>query len=427
MFLLCDQDPPDRPATGYLNAFFANVISGWTVQADQSNGTNNSDLQVSKINGTAFTMSHKMGLVRLNLISKSPYNVKYYLSTDNNYKFYTTTTTTVYSSTSFTALPSNISTLYPAIANSTYYAIVEANSATTSQNFTFTSSNTLVSTADGTNDWTYTASLKSGEYAAYTASFNVTYLASSQYTLQLGDVFYSDGSVSRPGSSNLMSGKTPIGVVVFIPSNNTEKEWTEPSHNGGHALVMALTNSVSGKVLYDNTVSNGYPQYSGKYKTPYSSSGSAYDDWKNDKSGYTNTHTYLSTTGSPAGYYALHHSPAGPTSSSGWFLPTVGQWIYVLAPRANLNPTSIVVSGTSNDTSDKARTALNGYLSASGASYTTLVQDFHWTNTNWIYTNGEIGIWNLNFYATTGGFRFNGESNKADGDHLGYVRPFLAF
>ena len=73
LFLLCDQDPPDLPAQGQLNAFFANVISGWTVansliNTNQSTEANfkESDLQIAKL-GTSFEMVHKMTLVDITI------------------------------------------------------------------------------------------------------------------------------------------------------------------------------------------------------------------------------------------------------------------------------------------------------------------------------------------------------------------------
>ena len=362
-----------------------------------------------------------MGLVNINLSSTSADKVRYYINSPTYTKNIGTYTwysakETVYASGTY----SSSSPYCQPYQYSTYVHYYITKYTGTTQ---FSATNTLSTGYDQPNSWTLSvtnSSIADGNYYSVTKTPSTTYLQYTAYTLALGDVFYSDGAISKPGSSNLYSGKTPIGVVVFIPANDTEKAWAEPSHNGGRALVMALKNSVSSKVVYDNTVTGGYPAYSGKYKT--ASNNVAYSDWGNDKSGYTNTHNYLSTSGSPAGYNALNHSPAGPSSSSGWFLPTVGQWVYVLAPRASLTPSSIVLP-TTYDTTKTAFTTINGYLSNSGASCTLLASDFHWTNTNWL-SNNTVGIWNLNF---AGGFTFSGESNKADNDYLGYVRPFLAF
>ena len=398
------------------------------METDQSDLSNLrlSDLQTAKmdISGTALsaTMKHKMGLVQINLASISADKIRYYINSPTytknigTYEWFSVKQA-VYASATYS---SNSPYCNPYQDESYKHFYITKASGTTQ----FSASNTLTSGYDQPNSWTETItnpSIADGGYISVTKTPTTTYLQRTAYTLALGDVFYSDGSISKPGSSNLYTGKTPIGVIVFIPSNDTEKAWAEPTHNGGRALVMALKNSVNSQVLYDNTVSGGYPTYSGKHKT--ASTNVAYSDWGNDKSGYSTTHTYLSTSGSPAGYYALNHSPAGPSSSSGWFLPTVGQWIYALAPRASLAPSNIILTNT-YDSSNLAFKALNGYLQNSGASYTLLATNYYWPNTNWI-SGSTVGVWNLNFKDS--GWGFNGESNKTDGDHLGYVRPFLAF
>ena len=277
-------------------------------------------------------MSHKMGLVRINITSATPYNTKYKLSTDNNYVWYSTGTTRVYSSMTYTALPSSITHLYPASANETYYAIVRANSSS-AQNFTFTTSNSLVGTANGTNNWTYTANLKSGQYAAYTASFSVTYLAeASAHVLQIGDIYYSDGAVSRPNSK--YSDKTPIGIVAYIANN----AYTEKNYGGGHALVMSKKDI-------------------GKYKWKTSNTESDIPNVGNnnmgeviaDASGYYNSTHYLNSTTYPAAYYALRCSLPYPTGKcTGWFLPTIGQWYYTFVSLGQMPTNTFDMSG-SND------------------------------------------------------------------------------
>ena len=408
--------------------FLGNIASGWSVETDQSDLSNLrlSDLQTAKmdISGTALsaTMKHKMGLVQINLASISADKIRYYINSPTytknigTYEWFSVKQA-VYASATYS---SNSPYCNPYQDESYKHFYITKASGTTQ----FSAANTLASGYDQPNSWTETItnpSIADGGYISVTKTPTTTYLQRTAYTLALGDVFYSDGSISKPGSSNLYTGKTPIGVVVFIPANDTEKAWAEPTHNGGRALVMALKNSVNSQVLYDNTVSGGYPTYSGKHKT--ATTNVAYSDWGNDKSGYSTTHTYLSTSSSPAGYYALSHNPAGPSSSSGWFLPTVGQWIYALAPRASLAPSNIIIPNT-YDSSNLAFKALNGYLQNSGASYTLLTTNYYWPNTNWI-SGSTVGVWNLNFFDS--GWSISGESNKTDGDHLGYVRPFLAF
>ena len=364
-----------------------------------------------------------MGLAEINLASTSVEVIRYYINSPTytknigTYEWYSAKQS-VYASKSY----SSASPYCIPWEKETYKHYYVTGITGTTQ---FSTTDELAAGRDLGNNWTASitnSSMADGKFLSLTKTPTTTYLQRTAYTLELGDVFYSDGAISKPGLSKLYPGKTPIGVVAFIPTNDTEKAWVEPTHNGGRALVMALKNSAENEVLYDNTVANGYPAYSGKYKTG-ASGAIAYSDWSNDKSGYTDTHTYLSTTGSPAGYYALNHSPAGPSTSSGWFLPTAGQWIYVLASRAGITPNSVSIQSSTYDTTSKAFNTLNSYLINSGAAYSALSKTLYWTNTNYL-SGSTTGVWVLNF---GNGFSIGGESNKADNDYLNYVRPFLAF
>ena len=234
--------------------------------------------------------------------------------------------------------------------------------------------------------------------------------------------------MSKPGSSNLYSGKTPIGVVVFIPANSTEKEWAEPSHNGGHALVMALTNYSNSNTGYylDTSVSGKYPIWSGKPSVDISS-------WTNDKSGYTNCHTYLNKTTNPASYNAMRHTPSAPSSSSGWFIPTAGQWFYTLGKLASISTITSMSLRSGYDTSSISYTTLNNYLKNSGAFYLLLINTSldatgktgqYWTSSSTTSSTSST-VFYQNF--ALAGIYITSESDKTGGDQHNLVRPFLAF
>ena len=442
LFLLCDQDPPDRPAPGQLNAFFANVISGWEPATNQNTGSDaaarlktfkDQDLQTAKINGTSFTMTHKMGLVNINISNTSVDKVRYYINSPTytknigTYEWYSVKQTiyasSTYSSTSPYCLPYIYSTYV-------HYYITSATGTTQ-----FSTSNTLSSGYDNPNSWTQSvtnSSIANGNLLVLTKTPSTTYLQRTAYTLELGDVFYSDGSISKPGSSNLYSGKTPIGIVVFISANDTEKAWAEPTHNGGRALVMAFKNYGNSNTGYylDTSTSGSYPVWSGK--PSIDSDGTNFSD---DKSGYTNCHTYLYQAYNPASYYAMRYTPAAPESSSGWFIPSAGQWMFVLGRLYGSNDATIANwrFRTAYDTSKTAYTKINKYLSDSGVSYLALIDSYldatgttgqYWTSTSTTLT-GRSAVWYQNF--ALGGVYITSESDKDGGDQMNLVRPFLAF
>jgi len=146
-------------------------------------------------------MAHKMGCVKINLKAATPYNTKYYLSTDNTYVWYSQEKTTIYSSTNY----SNAPIPYTTVVNTTQHCIVQANTPA-AQSFTFTANKTkgsgtsTYSSSDINDSWSKTISLASGGNGSIDAACTGTYITESSYTLALGDVFYSDGSVSKPSS-----------------------------------------------------------------------------------------------------------------------------------------------------------------------------------------------------------------------------------
>jgi len=377
-------------------------------------------------------MAHKMGLVNINLSSTSADKIRYYINSPTytknigTYEWYSAKQT-VYASSSY----SNISPNCVPFAYSSYVHYYVTKKTGTTQ---FSTSNTLAAGYDNPNSWTYSvtnSSIADGKSLSVTKTPSTTYLQKTAYTLALGDVFYSDGSVSKPGSSNLYAGKTPIGVVVFIPANDTEKAWAEPSHNGGRALVMALTNynkSTTGYYL-DTSVSSGYPVWSGKPSASASS-------WTNDKSGWTNCYTYLNKTTNPASYYAMRHSPSAPSSSSGWFLPSAGQWLFIFGRLYGASDATITswALNTSYGSSSTAFNTANNYLkNYGGTDYQLLILSDEVVNVNkeyWSSSSQNNDTRSTVWYAcfrNSYEVKIQSESDKGGGDHQNLVRPFLAF
>lgn len=128
-------------------------------------------------------------------------------------------------------------------------------------------------------------------------------------TPQVGDYYYSDGT----WSSELDGGKTCIGIVFKVGAGNKESGFMGLNKINGYAI--ALSNAVSElKVFASNAdlpeLEVGYEAYTG-YSTTHriakraDFSGEAY--W--------------------ACYSALKYSPAAPGSSSGWYLPSLAEFI----------------------------------------------------------------------------------------------------
>lgn len=165
-----------------------------------------------------------------------------------------------------------------------------------------------------------------------------TLAANTKYTVsrsidfkpQLGDPFWSDGSYGRIAHNN---GATITGIIVFVnnyeDSDNSDlakqaRALTEKEYGYGHALVMSLRNAASAV------------------------------KWRSDSSQQKNSTTYITTpaqtldTANVSGYhnsdllagctavdYALNYrsGDAHTGNDSGWFLPSIGQWIYSISTR----------------------------------------------------------------------------------------------
>ncbi|WP_154650073.1 hypothetical protein [Segatella paludivivens] len=234
----------------------------------------------------------------------------------------------------------------------------------------------------------------------------------------VGDIYYSDGTYSN----NYYASKTPIGIIV-----STNPVYCESTNGYGHGLVMALNEAISSgcswgdasvneSVLRDNpTLNIAYTDYSGLTNTKAIAS----------------SHTLSTTaqTGYPAFYYAYvayKSSVPAPTSSSGWFLPSVGQWWDAMekaekkcgytADLLNQHYNTGIAYMNSTET-DQAYSSLITLMSNSGANYTALVRTFYWCSSE---MNGDI--WRYNF-VNTDYLLCSGSKNNSNW----HVRAFLAF
>src|SRR5574344_766725 len=247
------------------------------------------------------------------------------------------------------------------------------------------------------------------------------------YPAAVGDLLYADGSADNVYTST----KTPVGVVVC-----TTSDYCESGSGYGHALVMALKNCTSATSTYTwrNANSDAGLDKIDTGKKMYN----------NSKSGYLNTDTIVNNRTRttmvtysqdvfPAFYQAVNYSLGkAPEGSTGWFLPSMGQWWDVLEKVAAYNGTSLGISSKHDDGSSyyyygdgdgtTAVSALNNVLSKNRLT-NTLYDSFatsmyFWTSSEWgstgacVYgfsSNGSLGVY---YYSKTGAY---------------YVRPFLAF
>jgi hypothetical protein len=174
----------------------------------------------------------------------------------------------------------------------------------------------------------------------------VSYTADST-TPVIGQYLYSDGTWGSYDAD-----KTVIGIVF---SNTTSS--TDRSHGWTHGYAMALQNAGS---------STNYQWYSSNSGNPTRTYISGVNNIMSDKDGYSHS-GYLQTSGYAAGIAAKGYSAkdkngntvAAPSGTSGWYLPSCGQWYDILA-------------------------SLGGLVAASGKAYTN-------STSSWLqWYNGDI-------------------------------------
>jgi len=256
------------------------------------------------------------------------------------------------------------------------------------------------------------------------ADVRVTYLVP-----KIGDYYYSDGNWSD-GTVAPISGKTVIGIIFSTTTSSTDqaKGWT-------HGYAMALTNAVSSVTWSSSTYA------STQEFTPFVSSLS---DYETQLDGYTHCQTIKTKAGSslssyyPAIYYALNYSTyTAPSGTSGWYLPSSGQWYLIATNLGGLTgtPTSDTSSGLTywyySGLVSTISSRINSYLSkvVSGGNLI-----------DWSYSSSDptTGRWYWCSSERTGSiacaidFRYDGNllldfGAKTTADSRGRVRSVVAF
>ena len=327
------KDTPNIDVTSAKN-FFANAITEWGKKFDTSSGNtidqsdikkmNSFDLQIGKADalgesGTTInfaSMTHAMGLAEITLGAKT-FDNNYYLS---NYPSYTWKNGT----TTFHAHAGISGHSFYKVADYRYVALAKPG---------ITTDFSCGSTTDP-DSWTDKVSVKPAANGVdrVTATSKRTSWPDISYTMEVGDIYYSDGAMTHQ-SEALASGKTPVGIVGYLGNDY----WTEKgvSGKGGHALVMCLkTIGSTGKT----SIGTGYAWYSSNIDAGRKKVNSK-DLLVNSKnqsygSGYTETNELIKKwgTAAAAAYQAQKYNmlPAKSTKCTGWFLPTAGQYYAVM-------------------------------------------------------------------------------------------------
>lgn len=219
------------------------------------------------------------------------------------------------------------------------------------------------------------------------------------------------GVVIKNSSANVTSAKakgiTPIAMVFHTSPSSTDqsKSWT---HGYAMALKRASTSchwsSVTNSVIQTN-------QYGAGNLTSSSSMTSELNRAKANLEGYSETKRILAKTSNspstsyPACYYAVTHSVTYPKSSSGWYLPSVGQ-TYYLFYNANSTNYSLISGYESSENDTRIGVSLTNGKKCISIVETKLsalsTSDYEWTTQCHIWLSSEVNKTNaLIFYSGT--------------------------
>lgn len=339
-------EPTTSTKTTSASDFFSTTITNWetNLPTDQSTYAKYTaaDLMIGagsvgtlSSNATRpliFSMNHQMGLVEINM----PY---YYLSTDANYKYIPGLAWT-----NFT--PYNIS-------GTTYHYIVKP-----STPITIAGEYAPLIAGGSFENFSQNINVAAGKYQTINIDGGAI---GTSHTLTIGDYYLSDGSVIPNVTTNKYLLDKAIGVIFTTSTSTIDK-----GHGWTHGYAMALKNAAKNIMWGPNTVDTPIPNI-------YSEA-----DIKNSMDGYTETHlinsTYtLSPTNYPVFYYALNYNVATPKGSSGWYLPSIGQWYNIIVNLGKVSTTSTSINvaelGWSNGEISSCPSNINKYLAALDNGY----------------------------------------------------------
>lgn len=215
---------------------------------------------------------------------------------------------------------------------------------------------------------------------------------------KIGDIYYSDGTCS----SSLAAGKTPIGIVAYVGE--------DPVSENRHGLVMALHDLGQKSMLYYGNLS---------HEITYT--GTTMSDRIADMGGLDKT-VFLSLNGISAAVSAVEYDVATPQEATGWFIPSIGQWIAVV----NAFGAGITEENEKGDA--KVFTNINSALQKTGE------EEVDYTPLSCHNQRGQYGYyWSSSFKDNTTvlDIVFAADSTlylgaSPNGSAL-YVRPFFAF
>jgi len=314
--------------------YSASLPTTWAVNSDQSTEANygSSDLLYASNtftygagNNNTLQYSHQTAKVVINVVKAN------YVTSASNISFVTIGTSgtpidlsgTVGSYGAITATTTTTGYITPYQTSSSTYAVTY--SALVIPQDMINKHFIAIKVAGG-NTFYYMPSTSISLSGGYVYTYNVTVPSS---TTNVGDYYFSDGSWGTL-AVHATSTVKPIGVI-FSNSPSTSDQGYGWKHGYAMALANTSTSCTWGTYGTDETALLDYQD--------------TYTTYIINKDGYTETHeiknAYPSTLQStyPAFYYALNYSIISPNGSSGWYLPSIGQWWNIVTNLGDMSST----------------------------------------------------------------------------------------
>lgn len=248
----------------------------------------------------------------------------------------------------------------------------------------------------------------------------------------LGNLFYSDGVYSN----TLIPGKTPIGVIAYLGTDVFSENGATLRDGAttlqSHGLVLCLRNIAN--VKWRKAQSEGGPAYVIDFPAEAIVDDTGDLTRTTNVSGYANTKFLAEKTDAesnyPAAYQTWNYSTlTAPATTTGWFMPSMQQWVKMLTALGGMSEADIVWKAWKDTdlTSIHTLETVMEKAGDKGAAYDGMSDSnrYYWSSSESNATAATtISVWPT----ISGGQQglFITGSNKVNYWNY-YVRPVLAF
>jgi hypothetical protein len=241
----------------------------------------------------------------------------------------------------------------------------------------------------------------------------------------IGDYYYSDGTF---GTSKVPSKAIVIGIIFSntVSVTDSVKGWT-------HGYAMALTNAQStGGITWAPPAYQNTQEFTTEINTVAL--------MESDMDGYSHCQTIKSKAGSSLSssyyspfYYALNYGTASiggtkyaaPSGTSGWYLPSQGQWYLIIRNLGGITRPPDVDYHWMSGSASIAAAAINIYLNAVGGEtidYSTTEDRWYWSSSEGTASTACI----MHFYSSDAYLYLN-TAVKSNTDGNNRTRSVIAF